>query len=114
MWSELDGLPGLHLNGNTYSHYPGILNVSAEGVEGESLRLMLEPLCVASGSACNSQSAEPSYVLRALGRSTELAESAIRFSFARETSRADIEFAGTIYREAIRRLRSLLPAACRA
>ncbi len=113
LWSELQGVPGLHLNGNAHSHYPGILNVSADGVEGESLRLMLEPLCVASGSACNSQSAEPSYVLRALGRSAELAESAIRFSFGRETRPADIEFASLTYRQAIGRLRALLPAACK-
>ncbi|MEQ8207292.1 MAG: hypothetical protein RIA65_14060, partial [Woeseia sp.] len=98
----------------THSHYPGILNISADGVEGESLRLLLEPLCVASGSACNSQNAEPSYVLRALGRSVELAESAIRFSFGRETRQSDIEFACLTYRQAVSHLRALLPRACQA
>ena len=110
LWEGIRHLPGLHLNGNVQSHFPGILNVSAEGVQGESLRLLLEPLCVASGSACNSQSGEASYVLRALGRSTELAESAIRFSFGRETRPADIDFACERYVFAVDRLRSLLPA----
>lgn len=105
----LAGLPGLHVNGNAQHHFPGILNVSAEGVEGESLLLALEPLCVATGSACNSQSGEPSYVLRALGRSDALAQSAIRFSFGRGTRTVDVENARDIYISAVQRLRNIAP-----
>ncbi len=111
LWSGLQQLPGVQRNGSAESHYPGILNVSAAGVEGESLRLALEPLCVASGSACNSQSGEPSYVLRALGCSDELAQSAVRFSFGRDTSVRDIEFARDTYISAVRHLRGMLPGA---
>ena len=74
---------------------------------GESLLLALEPLCVATGSACNSKSQEPSSVLRALGRSDMLAQSAIRFSFGRPTAAAEVDFAVTRYREAVGRLRDV-------
>lgn len=111
LWNGLGELPGLHLNGHDEHQYPGILNVSAEGVEGESLLLALEPLCVAGGSACNSTSGESSYVLRALGRSDRLAQAAIRFSFGRATTRADMEKARDAYADAVRRLRRLAPAA---
>ncbi|MEX0708589.1 MAG: aminotransferase class V-fold PLP-dependent enzyme [Woeseia sp.] len=111
LWNGLQKLPGLHLNGAPEQQYPGILNVSADGVDGESLMLALEPLEVASGSACNSLSKEPSYVLRALGRDDALAQSAIRFSFGRPTRAADIERATDIYCAAITRLRALAPQA---
>ncbi|MGB5579455.1 MAG: aminotransferase class V-fold PLP-dependent enzyme [Woeseia sp.] len=114
LWHGVRDLPGICRNGSATQHFPGILNVSAAGVEGESLLLALEPLCVASGSACNSQSGEPSYVLRALGRSDLLAQSAIRFSFGRGTTLADIEIARDSYISAIRRLREIAPAAARA
>ncbi len=111
----LDGianLPGVVLNGHPDgAHYPGIVNFSADGVEGESLLLALEPLCVATGSACNSKNAEPSYVLRALGLSDALAQSAIRVSFGRFTTDVEIDTAVTSYRAAIERLRRLAPAA---
>jgi cysteine desulfurase len=110
-WAGISDLPGLHVNGSLEHGFPGILNVSAEGVEGESLLLALEPLCVATGSACNSKSQEPSYVLRALGRSDELAQAAIRFSFGRPTNAADIDRAVGLYRAAVTRLRDLAPAA---
>ena len=110
-WNGISDLPGLVLNSSLEHGFPGILNVSAEGVEGESLLLALEPLCVATGSACNSKSQEPSYVLRALGRSDELAQSAIRFSFGRPTTEAEVDTAIELYREAVTRLRSLAPAA---
>ncbi len=72
---------------------PGILNVSFEGVEGESLVSGLTGLAVSTGAACNSATAEPSYVLRALGRSARCAESSLRFSLGRFTTEADIDFA---------------------
>jgi cysteine desulfurase len=78
-------------------------------VEGESLMLALEPVCVASGSACNATSGESSYVLRALGRSDEEAQSAIRFSFGRGTSLADIDRAVARLQWAIGHLRAMAP-----
>jgi len=89
--------------------FPGILNVSIEDIEGESLLLALEPLCVATGSACNSKSQEPSYVLRALGKSDALAQSAIRFSCGRPTRAADIDVAIDLYRSAVKKLRNMAP-----
>jgi len=105
----LADVAGLTINGPRDGGYPGILNVSIEDVEGESLLLALEPLCVATGSACNSQSQEPSYVLRALGRSDREAQSAIRFSFGRPTSTAEIDVAITRYCAAVKKLRNLAP-----
>ena len=91
LMTGLMDVTGLTINGPEDGGYPGILNVGIEDIEGESLLLALEPLCVATGSACNSQSQEPSYVLRALGRSDREAQSAIRFSLGRQTSSKDIE-----------------------
>ncbi len=110
-WDGIRDLPGLVVNGSLEHGFPGILNVSAEGVEGESLLLALEPLCVATGSACNSKSQEPSYVLRGLGLSDDLAQSAIRFSFGRPTTAAEVDTAVELYRSAVTRLRELAPAA---
>jgi cysteine desulfurase len=108
-WAGIADTPGLLVNGSLEGGFPGILNVSVEDVEGESLLLDLEPLCVATGSACNSKSAEPSYVLRALGRSDAQAQGAIRFSFGRPTTADEVEFAARKYREAVGRLRALAP-----
>jgi len=108
-WSGICDLPGVMLNGDIENGFPGILNVSIEDIEGESLLLALEPFCVATGSACNSKSQEPSYVLRALGRSDELAQSAIRFSFGRPTRVDEVNFAIERYRSAIEKLRQIAP-----
>lgn len=108
----LDGvrdIDGLLVNGDPDSGFPGILNLSVPDIEGESLLLCLEPLCVATGSACNSQVQEPSYVLRALGRSDLEAQSSIRFSFGRNTTVKEVEFAARHYVNAVRRLRKLAP-----
>jgi len=109
MWAGIRDIPGVMLNGDIANSFPGILNVSIEDIEGESLLLALEPLCVATGSACNSKSQEPSYVLRALGRSDALAQSAIRFSFGRLTSAADVDTAIDLYRSGVDKLRRLAP-----
>ena len=109
LWSGIRDIPGISTNGAMECAFAGILNVSIEDVEGESLMLALEPLCVATGSACNSKSQEPSYVLRALGRSDELAQSAIRFSFGRPTRSQDIDVAIELYRNAISKLRGMAP-----
>jgi cysteine desulfurase len=109
LWCGIRDIPGIVLNGAFEAAFPGILNVSVEDVEGESLLLALEPLCVATGSACNSTSGEASYVLRALGRSDSEAQSAIRFSIGRPTTRAEIDTAIHTYRNAVERLRGLAP-----
>jgi cysteine desulfurase len=108
-WNGIHDIPGVMINGSLEHGFPGIINVSVEDIEGESLLLALEPLCVATGSACNSSSQEPSYVLRALGRSDELAQSAIRFSFGRPTTEAEVDTAIDLYRNAVSRLRALAP-----
>ncbi len=109
LWQGIRNLDGVVRNGGADHTFPGILNVSIEDVEGESLLLALEPLCVATGSACNSKSQEPSSVLRALGRSDMLAQSAIRFSFGRPTTAEEVDFAVTRYRDAVTRLRAIAP-----
>ena len=111
LWTGIADVPGIILNGSLESGFPGILNVSVDDIEGESLLLALEPLCVATGSACNSKSREPSYVLRALGRSDALAQSAVRFSFGRPTTVAEIDVAIEKYRAGVTRLRELAPEA---
>ena len=110
LWRRLSVLPELERNGKPEHAWAGILNVSAAGVEGESLLLALEPVCVARGSACNAESGEASHVLRALGRSDALAQSAVRFSFGRGTTDADIDTAADRYVRAVERLRALAPA----
>ena len=105
----LQEVDGLYINGPTKDGYPGILNVGVEDVNGESLLYLLEPLCVAAGSACNSQNQEPSYVLKSIGRSDLEAQSSIRFSFGRFTSSDDIDKAVSIYCKAVKKLRSLSP-----
>ena len=109
LWSGIRDIGGVKLNGQERGAYPGILNVSVADIEGESLLLALEPVCVATGSACNSQSREPSYVLRALGRTDQEAQSAIRFSFGRQNTDSDIDVAISAYRTAVDKLRALAP-----
>jgi len=107
----LAALGGVHLNGDAAPHVPDILNASFEGVEGESLIAALPELGVSTGAACNSAHGEPSYVLRALGRSAALAESSLRFSFGRFTQLEDIDRAAAAVTRAVTRLRSVSPAA---
>jgi len=109
LWAGIRDIDGLHRNSPVDGAYAGILNVDIDDIEGESLLFALEPLCVATGSACNSQSQEPSYVLRALGRSDQQAQSAIRFSFGRTTTRQDIDSAIKLYRAGVEKLRALAP-----
>jgi len=111
LWHGIRDVDGIMINGDWETGFPGILNVSVAGIDGESLLLALEPLCVATGSACNSQIQEPSYVLRALGRSDDLAQSSIRFSVGRPTTLAEVEFAAQRYVDAVSRLRALAPMA---
>jgi cysteine desulfurase len=110
LWNGIREIDGISLNGDP-DGFPGILNVSVEDVEGESLLFALEPICAATGSACNSKIQEPSYVLRAMGRTDMQAQSAIRFSVGRPTTMREVEFAAGHYRDAIARLRQLAPEA---
>jgi cysteine desulfurase len=110
LWAGIAGLGGVHLNGEGAIRLPGILNVSFEGVEGESLVAGLHELAISTGSACNSASAEPSYVLRALGRDTQLAQSSLRFSLGRYTTEADVSTAIAAVNREVRRLRALSPS----
>lgn len=111
LWAGISDLPGIRLNGDFARSYPGLLNVSVADVEGESLLLALEPLCVATGSACNAQNQEPSYVLRSLGLSDAEAQGAIRFSLGRPTTVDEVDFAIRKYRQAVETLRALAPDA---
>jgi cysteine desulfurase len=110
LWRGLAMLEGVHLNGEGAACVPGILNVSFEGVEGESLVAGLRELAAATGSACNSASAEPSYVLRALGRDTQLAQSSLRLSFGRFSTPEDVDIAVAAIQREVARLRGLSPA----
>jgi cysteine desulfurase len=109
LWQGLSGLPGLMLNGHPARRAPGILSVTIDGVEGESLLYALPELAVASGSACATTSAEPSYVLRALGRSDRLAQSSLRLSLGRYTTGTDVDLAARSIHRAVERLRAVAP-----
>lgn len=110
LWRALQCLGGVHLNGEAAPRLAEILNVSFEGVEGESLVAGLPGLAVTTGSACNSASGEPSYVLRALGRSAQLAQSSLRFSLGRSTTEAEIDAAAAMVVAQVERLRTVSPA----
>ena len=104
--SGLSRLEGALLNGHPTRRVASILNVSFRGVEGESLLMGLTELAVSTGSACNSDSDEPSYVLRALGRDTELAQSSLRFSVGCFTTEADMDVAIAAVTREVNRLRA--------
>ncbi|WP_134057686.1 IscS subfamily cysteine desulfurase [Rheinheimera aquimaris] len=97
------------LNGNREHRVPQITNISFNYVEGESLIMALKDIAVSSGSACTSASLEPSYVLRALGMSDELAHSSIRFSIGRYTTEQQIDHTIKIVHQAIEKLRAMSP-----
>lgn len=98
-----------YLNGDLDSRVPHNVNMSFNYVEGESLIMAIKDIAVSSGSACTSASLEPSYVLRALGRSDELAHSSIRFSIGRFTTEADVDYTINLLKEKIGKLRDLSP-----
>ncbi|HXP67403.1 MAG TPA: aminotransferase class V-fold PLP-dependent enzyme [Steroidobacteraceae bacterium] len=108
LWRGLESIGGVIRNGSASRSVPHVLNVSFEGVEGESLVAAIQPrLAVSTGSACTSASAEPSYVLRALGRSERLSESSLRFGFGRSTTTDDIDTAVTVLTREVKRLRGI-------
>jgi len=108
LWRGLASLGGVVRNGSATRSVPHLLNVSFEGVEGESLLAAIRPyLAVSTGSACTSALAEPSYVLRALGRSERLSESSLRFGLGRTTTEADVDVAIASLTQALSRLRKV-------
>lgn len=110
LWSRLAILERVERNGAADPSVPGVLNVFFAGVEGESLLLELEGQVEASsGSACSSARAEPSYVLRALGRSDAAAQASLRLSLGRFTTAGEVDRAAAALVAAVRRLRALAP-----
>ncbi len=102
-------LEGVYLNGHETQRLPGNLNVSFAYLEGESLLMGLPDVAVSSGAACTSAKQEPSYVLRALGRSDELADSSLRFGLGRFNTEEDVDYVSDRVVEVARRLRELSP-----
>ena len=105
----LQSIEETYVNGELDHRIPHNLNISFNYVEGESLIMAVKGIAVSSGSACTSASLEPSYVLRALGRSDELAHSSIRFSIGRFTTEADVDYTIALLKEKISKLRELSP-----
>ncbi|AWP31980.1 IscS subfamily cysteine desulfurase [Pantoea sp. PNT01] len=108
LWQGISALPDVTLNGDLQQSAPNILNLSFADVEGESLIMALKDLALSSGSACTSASLEPSYVLRALGLSEELAHSSLRFSLGRFTTEEEIDYAIALVQKSVTRLRALM------
>ena len=109
LWKGLSQIEEVHLNGDLQQRVPHNLNVSFNYVEGESLIMAIKEVAVSSGSACTSASLEPSYVLRALGRSDELAHSSIRFTVGRFTTEQEIDKTVELIVRKIAKLRELSP-----
>jgi cysteine desulfurase len=105
----LSDMEQVFLNGHATQRVPHNINMSFNFVEGESLIMGIKGLAVSSGSACTSASLEPSYVLRALGRSDELAHSSLRMTIGRWTTEEDIDYAIKTIRENVAKLRDLSP-----
>ena len=105
LWQGLSGIKNIILNGDMTQRIPHNLNISFERVEGKQLTNVLTEIAVSSGSACTAASLEPSYVLRALGRSDALARSTIRFSLGRTTTQAEIDYTINLVKGKINQLR---------
>lgn len=104
LWQGIADLPGVTLNGHPEARACGHLNVAFAGCDGEMLLLSLRDLAVSTGSACNSASIAPSYVLKAIGLIDELAHASVRFSLGRYTTAAEIDFAVEHIRQVVRQL----------
>ncbi|PCJ33541.1 MAG: IscS subfamily cysteine desulfurase [Moraxellaceae bacterium] len=109
LWSGLNNMEQVHVNGDPELRVAGNLNVSFAFVEGESLLMALKDVAVSSGSACTSASLEPSYVLRALGLADELAHSSIRFAIGRFTTEEDVDRVIEMASKGVNKLRELSP-----
>lgn len=108
-YNEITKLTHIYLNGDEVQRYPGNLNLSFAGIEGESMIMAIKDLAVSSGSACTSASLEPSYVLHSLGVDDELAHTSIRFGFGRFTTDEEIDYAINLIKEKVNRLREMSP-----
>jgi cysteine desulfurase len=109
LYAGFSNMEEVVVNGDLDQRIGSNLNISFNYVEGESLMMAISGVAVSSGSACTSASLEPSYVLRALGLSDELAHSSIRFSVGRYTTEKDVDDAITLVREKVEKLRDLSP-----
>jgi cysteine desulfurase len=109
LWRGLSAMEEVYVNGDLDQRVPHNLNASFNFVEGESLIMAIKDVAVSSGSACTSASLEPSYVLRALGRSDELAHSSIRFTVGRFTTEEEIDYAVDLLKRKVAKLRELSP-----
>lgn len=109
LWSGLQDIEGIHLNGDLEQSIANTINIGFDCVEGQSLMMSLSNLAVSSGSACNSASVAPSFVLKAMGVPDELALASIRFSFGRYTTEEDIKQVIADIHEAVAKLRELSP-----
>jgi cysteine desulfurase len=107
--SGIQQMEEVYVNGDLERRVPHNLNISFNYVEGESLIMAIKDIAVSSGSACTSASLEPSYVLRALGRSDELAHSSIRFSIGRFTTEEQIDHAVKLIQNKVGKLRDMSP-----
>ncbi|MEL6899635.1 MAG: aminotransferase class V-fold PLP-dependent enzyme [Cyanobacteria bacterium J06606_4] len=107
LWEQLRPIPGVHLNGHPTQRLPNNLNISIEGVNGNTLLSELRSaIALSSGSACSTTKPTPSHVLRALGRSDTLAKASLRFGLGRTTQPADIEQSASLVHQAIQTLRA--------
>lgn len=109
LWEGIQHLPGIRLNGHQHERIAGNLNMSFSGMEGDSLLLALKELALSTTSACSSSSIQPSYVLKAMGISDELAQSAIRLSIGRFTKEEQIQQAIAIFCTQVERLQCIAP-----
>ncbi|CEG57177.1 IscS subfamily cysteine desulfurase [Legionella fallonii] len=109
LWDGIKHLPGIRLNGHEQNRLPGNLNLSFSGLDGDSLLLALNDLAISTTSACSSASVQPSYVLKALGLSDELAHSSIRLSIGRFTTEEQIQHAIAIIDTQVKRLHEMSP-----
>jgi cysteine desulfurase len=109
LWKGISGMGNVHVNGDPVRRVPHTLNVSFGFVEGESLIMAIKDIAVSSGSACTSASLEPSYVLRALGRSDLQAHASIRLSIGRFTTAAEIDYAVDLIKRKVGELRLRSP-----
>jgi cysteine desulfurase len=109
LYNGLREIEEVYVNGDMDNRVPHNLNISFSFVEGESLIMAIKDLAVSSGSACTSASLEPSYVLKSLGHSDELAHSSIRFSIGRFTTEEEIDYAIQLLKNKIGKLRELSP-----
>ena len=106
LFSSLNQIPDIHINSDLETSIPSIINVSFADVNGETLMSALDNVALSSGSACNSELVEPSYVLKGIGLSDELAHSALRFSFGRYTIEEEVQTVGKQVANVVGALRS--------